>query len=311
MKDNLIISSSPHAFNKIAVPQMMWGVAIALIPPIAASIIFFKILAVKLLLTCIVSCALTEAVIRKLRKKNIALKDGSAVVTGILLALVLPPSIPLWAASVGSVVAVGLGKQLFGGLGFNIFNPALLGRAFLMAAFPAFLTRWTAPFTLDAVTGATPLGLMKFEHLGTPYLNLFLGNISGSLGETSAAAILLGGAYLFIKRYADWRIPVSFLATASLLGGILYMTNPDLFPTPLFQLLSGGMLIGAIFMATDPVTSPVTKKGRWIFGIGCGVFVIIIRGWSGLPEGVMYSILLMNSITPLLNRYTKPRRFGA
>ena len=288
----------------------MWGVFIALLPLVIASIIFFKLLAVQLIVSCIISCVATEAIIQKIRKKPITISDGSAVVTGMLLALVLPPAIPVWQASLGSVVAIGLGKQLFGGLGFNIFNPALLGRAFLMAAFPAFLTKWTHPFTLDAVTSATPLGLMKFEHVQVPYLDLFLGNISGSLGETSALAILLGAAYLFFRRYADWRIPLSFLLTSSLLGGILYLTDPAAFPTPLFQTLSGGMLIGAIFMATDPVTSPVTKKGRWIFGIGCGIFVIVIRTWSGLPEGVMYSILLMNSITPLLNRYTKPSRFG-
>ncbi|MDB4349385.1 RnfABCDGE type electron transport complex subunit D [Omnitrophica bacterium] len=310
MKENLVISSAPHTFNRLNVPQVMWGVVIALAPAIIASIILFKLLAVRLIATCIISCVATEVLSQKIRKKSIAINDGSAVVTGILLALVLPPSIPIWQASVGSVVAIGLGKQLFGGLGFNIFNPALLGRAFLMAAFPTFLTKWTNPLTLDAVTGATPLGLMKFEYIHTPYLDLFLGNIPGSLGETSALAILLGGTYLFIKRYAGWRIPFSFLLTAFLLSGVLHIMNPAAFPTPLFQILSGGMLLGAIFMATDPVTSPVTKKGRWIFGIGCGIFVIIIRTWSGLPEGVMYSILLMNSVTPLLNRFTRPRRFG-
>ncbi len=307
---NLIISSSPHALNSASVSNIMWGVTIALIPIAIASVIFFKLLAVWLITTCLLSCIATEIICQKIRKKAITVLDGSAVVTGLLLALVLPPAIPLWQASLGSVIAIGLGKQLFGGIGFNIFNPALLGRAFLMASFPAFLTRWTNPFTLDAVTGATPLGLMKFEHVQTPYLDLLLGNIPGSLGEASALAILIGGAYLFIKRYADWRAPLSFLFTAGLLSWIMYLSDPSSFATPLFQVLSGGMLLGAIFMATDPVTSPVTKKGRWIFGIGCGVFAIIIRTWSGLPEGVMYSILLMNSITPLLNKYTRPKRFG-
>lgn len=310
MKENLIISSSPHMLSKMSVPRIMRGVALALLPAVVASIIFFKLLAVYLILTCVISCVAVEVLIQVIRKKPITVRDGSVVVTGILLALILPPSIPIWAAVLGSLVAVGLGKQLFGGLGFNIFNPALLGRAFLMAAFPTFLTRWTTPFTLEAVTGATPLGLMKFEHVQVPYGSLLLGNVSGSLGEACALAIILGGAYLFIKKYADWRIPLAFVLSASIFGGILYIIKPEAFPAPLFQLLSGGMLIGAIFMATDPVTSPVTKTGRWIFGVGCGILVIIIRTWSGLPEGVMYSILLMNSVTPLLNKYTKPKRFG-
>ncbi len=309
--NSFVITSSPHTFKKTGVPALMWGVAVALIPAIAASVVFFKLMAVKVIVTCVISCVVIEAACQRLRKRPITIKDGSAVVTGILLALVLPPSVPLWTAALGSLIAIGLGKQLFGGLGSNIFNPALLGRAFLMAAFPIFLTRWTAPFTLDAVTRATPLGLMKFEHIGTPYADLFLGRIAGSLGETSALAILIGAGYLFYKKYADWRIPLGFLLTAALVGGVLYFIDPGAYPTPLFQILSGGMLIGALFMATDPVTTPVTKKGRWIFGIGCGVLAITIRTWSGLPEGVMYSILLMNSVTPLLNKYTRPRRFGA
>jgi len=308
---NLTISSSPHMLDRLTVPGVMWGVALSLVPVMISSAIFFKILALRLMITCVLSCVLFEAAIQKLRGKKISVNDGSAVVTGLLLAMVLPPALPVWIAVIGSVVAIGLGKQLFGGLGYNIFNPALLGRAFLMAAFPALLTKWTAPFTLDAVTQATPLGLMKFNQINTPYIDLFLGNVAGSLGETSALAILIGGGYLLIRRYADWRIPFSFILTASILGGALHMLNPSAFPDIIFHLLSGGLLLGAVFMTTDPVTSPVTKKGRWVFGIGCGILVIIIRLWSGLPEGVMYSILLMNGATPLINRHTKPRRFGA
>ncbi len=310
MKKNLTISESPHLLDRLTAPRMMWGVVISLVPVIISSIFFFKFLAVKLIISCVLSCLVTEAVIQKLRGKKITVFDGSALITGMLLAMVLPPSLPIWAAIIGGVVAIGLGKQLFGGLGYNIFNPALLARAFLMAAFPAMLTSWTNPISLDAVTNATPLGMMKFEHLGTPCINLFLGNISGSLGETSAAALLIGGAILFFMKYADWRAPFAFILSASLFGGMLHAVNPAIYPDMLFQILSGGMLIGAIFMASDPVTSPVTKKGRWIFGAGCGILVIIIRIWSGLPEGVMYSILLMNGISPLINRYTKPRRFG-
>jgi len=311
VKENPIISSSPHTFDKLTSSKIMWAVVIALLPVVIASVIFFRLLAVRLILTCTLSCVITEAAIQRLRKKPITINNGSAAVTGILLAMVLPPSLPIWVAIVGSIVAIGLGKQLFGGLGYNIFNPALLARAFLMASFPALLTKWVDPMTLDAVTEATPLGMMKFSHLYTSYMDLFLGTAAGSLGETSALAILIGGSYLIIKKYADWRIPFSFIATASLLGGILCLTNPEAYPAVPFQILSGGLLLGAFFMATDPVTSPVTKKGRWIFGIGCGIFVIVIRQWSGLPEGVMYSILLMNGITPLVNRYTRPRRFGA
>ncbi len=307
---DLLISSSPHMLNRLTTRQIMWGVVLSLSPVMVSSIIFFKLLAVKLILTSVASCVAVEAVIQRLRGRKITVSDGSAVLTGLLLAMVLPPSAPLWTVMIGSMVAVGLGKQLFGGLGYNIFNPALLARAFLMAAFPAILTKWTQPFTLHAVTKATPLGLMKFSHAETPYLKLFMGNISGSLGETSAVAILIGAGYLFIKKYADWRIPLGFIATASILATVLYNIDPLVYPDTLFHILSGGMLLGAIFMATDPVTSPVTKKGRWIFGIGCGALAIIIRTWSGLPEGVMYSILLMNGVTPLVNRYTRPRRFG-
>jgi len=310
MKDKFVISSSPHISGALTTSRVMWGVVTALIPVMIASIIFFKFLALKLIVTCLLSCIATEAIIQRLRNREVTISDGSAVITGLLLAMVLPPSLPLWVAVVGSIVAIGLTKQLFGGLGYNVFNPALLARAFLMAAFPAMLTRWTAPLTLDAITGATPLGLMKFSHIQTPYLDLLIGNVSGSLGETSAVAILIGGIFLIAKGYADWRIPLGFLATAAIFGGILHGVDPSVYPTVPFHILSGGMLIGVLFMATDPVTSPVTKKGRWIFGIGCGILAITIRSWSGLPEGVMYSILLMNSVTPLINRYTKPKRFG-
>lgn len=303
------VSSSPHTLSELTTSRIMWGVIIALIPALIASVYFFRYLAMKLVLVCIISCIVTEVAIRKLRGKKITISDGSAVITGILLAMVLPPALPAWIAIVGSVVSIGLGKELFGGLGYNIFNPALIGRAFLMAAFPTALTHWTNPVTLDAATRATPLGLMKFEHIATNMTDLFFGNVSGSLGEASALALIIGGSFLFIKKYADWRIPLSYLITVVIFGGILNIINPSN-PTVLFHILAGGFLLGAIFMATDPVTSPVTKLGRWIFGIGCGVFTIIIRMWSGLPEGVMYAILLMNGLAPLINRLTKPRRFG-
>lgn len=304
------VSSSPHVLSKLTTSTVMWRVVVALIPPVLASLYFFRWRAAVLILTCIATCVITEAMIRKLRGKSNSISDGSAVITGVLLALVLPPSLPIWIAVSGSVIAIGLGKELFGGIGYNIFNPALIGRAFLMAAFPSALTSWANPFTLDATTKATPLGLMKFEHISANVTDLFLGNVPGSLGETSALALLIGGAYLFIRKYADWRIPLSYFITVVIFGGVLKFINPESNPSILFHILSGGFLLGAIYMATDPVTSPITRSGRWVFGIGCGVFTIIIRMWSGLPEGVMYAILLMNGLTPIINKFTKPRRFG-
>ncbi len=243
------------------------------------------------------------------------MKDGSAVITGLLLALILPPSFSIAGAVIGSVFAIVIGKQIFGGLGANIFNPALLGRAFLQASFPVAMTTWTYPDTakfagVDAVSAATPLGQFKFEQIATEYLPLITGNIGGCLGETSALAIVLGGMFLLVKKYADWRIPVSFLGSVFLFGGVFWLVNPAQYPDPIFHLLSGGLMFGAFFMATDMVTSPITARGSWIFGIGAGVILIIIRLFGGLPEGVMYSILLMNAFTPLINRYTKPQIFG-
>lgn len=311
MAKKFILSSSPHIFSKLTVKDKMYGVILALLPCLFASIYFFKMSAVGVVLTCVLSSVITEAAFQRLMRRKVTIGDGSAILTGLLLGLVLPPSLPLWACVLGAVAAIGLGKQVFGGLGFNIFNPALLGRAFLMASFPVFLTRWVEPGTLDAVTSATPLGLMKFEGTATSLTRLFWGNVAGSLGETSAFCILIGGGYLLIRKIIDWRVPLSFLLALVIFGGAMNLVSPVRYPGALFHLLSGGFLFGAVFMATDPVTTPVTKKGRWVFGIGCGILVVVIRLWGGLPEGVMYSILLMNGLTPLINRYTRPRRFGA
>jgi electron transport complex protein RnfD len=310
MKENLTISTSPHIHSKVTTAGIMQGVMIALSPVVLVSCYYFRWRAVCLILVCIVSCLATEVLFQSMRRKKPTIDDCSAVVTGILLALILPPTLPLGIAVLGSVVAIALGKQIFGGLGYNIFNPALIGRAFLMAAFPVALTSWVEPVTLDAVTRATPLGLMKFEKITTPIVALFLGKTAGSLGETSALAIILGGIYLLGRKYADWRIPVAYIGTVIGLGTVNYLINPAQNPTPLFQLFAGGFMLGAFFMATDPVTSPVTKKGRWIFGCGAGFFLFVIRLWGGLPEGVMYSILLMNAFSPLINRLTRPRVLG-
>lgn len=311
MEETFYISPGPHVFGKTKTPGMMRDVIIALIPAIFASIYFFRAKAVILLLVSVTSCVFFEAMIQFLMKRKITVSDGSAAVTGILFAMVMPPSLPVWASVIGSFIAIGLTKQLFGGLGANIFNPALLGRAFLMAAFPTYMTRWTNPMTLDAVTGATPLGMVKFGHnLAINYSELFIGNVSGSPGETSALALIIGGIYLLLRKTIDWRVPLAYIGSVIVISFISNLIAPDIYAGALFHVLAGGLLIGAIFMATDPVTSPVTKKGRWIFGIGCAAITMVIRLWGGLPEGVMYSILLMNAITPILNRTTRPRRYG-
>jgi electron transport complex protein RnfD len=250
------------------------------------------------------------------------------MITGILLGLTLPAGMPMWMAFLGGAFGIGFGKLVFGGLGQNVFNPALIGRAFLQAAFPVAITTWPAPggtfWTLrgdnfapplmqasmpDAVTAATPLGLVKFEGKFTEATDLFLGNVGGSLGETSAIIILLCGGYLAARQFLNWRIPVGIFVTVAVFAAILHAVNPG-YPGALFMLGSGGLMLGAVFMATDLVTSPITNRGRWIFAAGVGVLVVVIRVWGGLPEGVMYAILLMNAFVPFINRATRPRVFG-
>jgi len=311
MEENLYISPGPHIFEKQSTPKMMRDVLIALLPAMLASLYFFRMRAFILLSVSCVSCVVFETLFQRLMKRKITVFDTSAIVTGVLFAMIAPPSLPFWACILGCLVAIGLAKQLFGGLGSNIFNPALLGRAFLMAAFPAFMTRWNSPITLDAMTEATPLGSVKFgQNMAIDYWNIFIGNTSGSLGETSALALIIGGIYLLIRKTIDWRLPAAYIGTVFVIGFITNLIAPDTYAGGLFHVLAGGLLIGAIFMATEPVTTPVTKMGRWIFGIGCGLITMLIRLWGGLPEGVMYSILLMNAVTPILNRTTRSRRYG-
>lgn len=310
MEENLIISVSPHQKTRASTSGIMRTVIYALLPAVVASIYFFKLRAFLLIIVCIAGTVLSEAIFQKLRRKPVTIYDGSAILTGLLLALVLPPTLPLWAGFLGAVMAIVIGKQIFGGLGQNIFNPALIGRAFLMAAFPVMLTTWIKPGTFNAVSTATPLSLFKFDHEVTSTLSLLLGNTGGSLGETCAIALIIGGIFLIVMKAMDWRIPLTYIGSVAILSSILYLIKPEQFASPWFHLFSGGLMLGALFMATDPVTSPITKKGRYIFGIGCGVLVVIIRTWGGLPEGVMYSILLMNAFTPLINRYTVPVQFG-
>ncbi len=298
--EQLVVASSPHVRDVTTVSQIMWSVVIALIPAVTAAIYFFGLKALAIIIVSIIGAVVTEYLFLVVRGKKVSINDGSAVITGILLALTLPPTIPYWMAFIGSAVAIGLGKQVFGGLGYNPFNPALVGRAFLLAAYPVSMTSWITP--VDGVSSATPLNLVT-RGVVTEYWNLFIGRVGGSLGETSALALLLGAVYLIYKGYINWRIP------AGMLGSVFVLTFV-LGEDPIFNLLAGGLMLGALFMATDMVTSPITKKGRWIFGLGAGFLVVIIRLWGGYPEGVLYSILLMNITVPLLNRYTRPRSLG-
>ena len=311
----LVLNSSPHLHTTKSVHKIMWSVIIALIPAMAMSYYYFGLQSAWIISTCVVAAIATEMLMNFMKGEKITISDGSAIITGILLALTLPPTFRLTSAALGSIVAISLGKHIFGGLGYNIFNPALLGRAFLQASFPVAITTWSNPITakystIEVVSTATPLGAFKFEKVLTNYSDLLFGNVGGSLGETSAIAVLLGGIFLLILKNADWRIPLSFIGSVLILGGVFWLLDPNQYPSPVFHLLSGGLLFGAFFMATDMVTSPITPKGGWIFGAGAGILVIIIRLFGGLPEGVMYSILLMNGVTPLINRYTRPRIFG-
>ncbi|MCF7870566.1 MAG: RnfABCDGE type electron transport complex subunit D [Candidatus Omnitrophica bacterium] len=305
----LTVSGSPHLKDKAKTSYIMRDVIIGLLPAVGAAIYFFGILAAILILNCVVTALLTEWIINRIRKQKNTIYDFSAAVTGILVALILPPSIAWYGATIGVVFAILVGKHLFGGLGSNIFNPALLGRAFLAAAYPRMLTTYTKPGQFDTITEATPLMLQKFSHKLTSLDKLFLGNVSGSLGETSAICLLVGGLYLLLRKSAGWRIPVSLLISLTLVATAGYLINPIL-GTPVFHLLAGGLLLGTFFMATDPATTPVTAKGRFIFGATCGILIMVIRYFSNLPEGVMYSILFCNALVPLINRYTKPKAFG-
>lgn len=311
----LIVSSSPHLHTQDSVPKIMWTVAAALVPTSVMGVVYFGLPALRMVLVCVGASLATEAVINRMKGESLTLTDGSAVITGLLLALTLPPSFSLFGGILGAIFAIAIGKQVFGGLGYNIFNPALLGRAFLQASFPVSMTTWTYPQTaryagIDAISAATPLGQFKFERITTDTWLLITGNIGGCIGETCSIAIIIGGVFLLAKKYVDWRIIVSYLGSVFVVAGIFWLVDASRFPSPVFHLFSGGLMLGAFFMATDPITCPITPKGSWIFGIGAGLFLVLIRLYGGLPEGVMYSILLMNGVTPLINRYTRPKFFG-
>lgn len=303
----LTVAPAPHLHSGDEIWFVMRDVLIALIPASVASIYFFGWHALLMMIIGVGSASFWEWLLTRERH---TLQDGSAAVTGLLLTLVLPPTLPLWQIPVGTLIAIALGKQIFGGLGYNPFNPALIGRAALMASWPGAMTtwRWPAGATLplegfSAITTATPLALSKYQGFAVDYGRLFWGNVAGSLGETSAFAILLGAAYLIVRRRIDLRIPLCYLGTVFLLT-VLWGQDP------IFHLLAGGLMLGSFFMATDYVTTPVTARGRIMFGIGCGLLTVLIRLFGGYPEGVNYSILLMNAASPLLERWTMPRRRG-
>lgn len=322
----MIISGSPHIHGKQTTKRIMTDVIIALVPLAIVSFIFFGIQALVLTLVSIASCMAAEYLIcRYLLKQQPTLNDMSAIVTGLLLAFNLPSNLPLWIVVIGALVAIGIGKMSFGGLGKNIFNPALVGRVFLLISFPVQMTSWPVAKIFntslsDGVTGPTILGTLKeglakgetVQNLlvNTDYLDMLIGfGKLGSMGEISALIIILGGMYLLSRKVITWHIPVSFILSAFIFSGILYLVNDSIYVDPAFQVISGGFLLGAIFMATDMVTSPMTKIGQIIFGIGCGLLTILIRIWGSYPEGVSFAILIMNALVPLIDSYTKPKRF--
>jgi electron transport complex protein RnfD len=326
----LVISTAPFARTTMSTPRIMLEVLAAALLVLLFACWHFGIGSLLVVAAATAGAVGAEWVFTRSEPVS-PLRDYSAIVTGVLLGLVLPPAIPLWMAFLGGMAGIGLGKLIFGGLGQNLFNPALLGRAFLQAAFPTAITTWSEPakqggvfdlppslFALplmqgqvDAMSAATPLGLAKFEKEITEFGPIFFGQISGSVGETSAVLLILCGLYMGARRLFDWRLPVATLLSVVVFSGALHWLNAEAYPPPLFMLFSGGLLFGAVFMVTDPVTTPTTPRGAWIFGIGVGFLTVLIRLFGGLPEGVMYAILLMNAVTPHINRYTQQKPFGA
>lgn len=314
----LTISPAPHAHTATTTRRLMLDVIIALLPALAVSVFYFGLGALAVTGLSVFFCVALEWLIQKyILKKPSTIGDLSAVVTGLLLAFNLPSNISPALVLLGAVVAIGIAKLSFGGIGNNIFNPALVARVFLLISFPVQMSSWPLPIEsrmqyMDAVTGATPLALLKGGHTeGLDYLQLFFGHCGGSLGEISAFALLLGFVWLLIRKVITWHIPVSILATVLIFGWTMHAVHPEQYANPLFHLLSGGILLGAIFMATDYVTSPMHPKGMLIYGIGIGLITMIIRLFGGYPEGVSFAILVMNALTPLINTYVKPRIYGA
>jgi electron transport complex protein RnfD len=324
---NLVLTTSPFLHTEATTPKIMVEVVLTLVPVLLAACWYFGIGVLLVVVAATLGAVSTEWVLFRKTHPG-SLKDNSALLTGVLLGLILPPSFPLWMAFLGGVAGIGLGKLIWGGLGQNVFNPALVGRAFLQASFPTAITTWTAPeggllaipsslfsvplmqASTDAVSAATPLGLAKFSKEFTDVFLLLIGKIGGSIGETSGLLLILCAVWLAVRRIFDWRLPASTVLSVVAFSGIFYLADSQAYPSPLFMVFSGGLLFGAVFMVTDPVTTPTTAKGAWIFGLGVGFLVVLIRLFGGLPEGVMYAILLMNAVTPYINHYTQPKPFG-
>lgn len=308
---NFVVSGTPHVRSKESIQSIMRDVIIALVPATAAGIYYFGISALILIIAAIASSVIFEALCQKIMKKPVTVSDLSAVVTGLLLAMNLPAAAPVWVAVVGSAFAIIFGKQLFGGLGQNFINPALAGRAFLLASYPTEMTTWSVPNGLevaDAATYATPLAQLKAGNLEASLGELVLGQCGGTIGETCAIALIIGGVYLLYKHVISWKIPVIYIATVAILFGVIGRHGMRM---PLQEIMAGGVMLGGIFMATDYASSPVTPKGQIIFAVGAGLITYLIRTFGGYPEGVSYSILIMNCCVPLIERFTEPTIFGA
>jgi electron transport complex protein RnfD len=327
MNNLLTVSPSPHTQGPETTRKLMFGVVIALIPALLASIFYFGYAAIIVTSVSVISCVLFEYLIQKfIFRRQSTIDDGSALVTGILLAFNLPSNLPLFIIVIGSFVSIAIAKMTFGGLGNNPFNPALVGRVFMLISFPVQMTSWPVPSGFntgytDAITGATPLAIIKeglkngesisqlVTQIPTPS-QMFLGNTGGSMGEVAAAALLIGFIYLIVKKIITWHIPVSVIGSLAIFTTILWLINPDKNASPVFHILAGGVLLGAIFMATDYVTSPMNHKAMILYGCGIGVLTVIIRVWGAYPEGVSFAILIMNAFVPLMNAYIKPKQFG-
>ena len=317
MENSLYVSPSPHIHGGDSISKNMYGVLIALIPACLVSLYCFGLGALIVTATSVLACVIFEYLIQRfLMKKEPTLCDGSAILTGVLLAFNVPSNLPIWIILIGALAAIGIGKMSFGGLGNNIFNPALVGRVFLLISFPAQMTTWPVPDVFpmtytDAETGATILSSLHEGGAPLPAMvDMLIGRIGGSLGEISAIALLLGFAFMLWKKIITWHIPVSILATVFVFTGILYLINPTVYVNPFIHLLSGGLLLGSIFMATDYVTSPMSKNGMIVYGIGIGLLTAVIRIFGSYPEGMSFAILIMNAFTPLINSYIKPKHFG-
>ena len=325
MENKLIVSLSPHVHGGDSVKKNMYGVLIALLPAFLVSLYFFGIGALLVTATSVLACLFFEWAIGKfiMKRATTSITDGSAIITGVLLAFNLPSNLPIWIIVLGALFAIGVAKMSFGGLGCNPFNPALAGRVFLLLSFPVQMTSWPAVGQLtaytDAVTTATPLAIIKGVINGAPgvsmdqlpsAMDLFFGNNPGCIGEVSALAMLIGLAYMLWKKIITWHVPVSILATVFVFSGIMHLVNPHLYASPVVHLFSGGLMLGAIFMATDYVTSPMNHRGMLIYGVCIGLLTVIIRLFGAYPEGMSFAILIMNAFTPLINTYVKPTRFG-